>query len=75
MCIRDREEGPQEATVDAVNRRGRHIEVRVLGSALRDSDGGVVGIILSMERTEAVGSTADGSIGQKTAAGSGSGVE
>jgi two-component system, chemotaxis family, CheB/CheR fusion protein len=53
------EDGPQEATVDAVNRRGRHIEVRVLGSALRNGGGDVAGIILTMEDLESVDSTAD----------------
>ena len=43
------EEGPQEVVVPAVNRRGRRIDVRVLGSALRGPDGGPVGMILTME--------------------------
>ena len=43
------EGGPQEATVDAVNRRGRSIEVRVLGSALTGVTDAAAGIILTME--------------------------
>ena len=46
------EDGSQEAIVDAVNRRGRTIEVRVLGSALRAITGEVAGIILTMEGVE-----------------------
>ena len=46
------EDGSQEAIVDAVNRRGRTIEVRVLGSALRAITGEVAGIILTMEGAE-----------------------
>jgi len=46
------EDGPQEATLDAVNRRGRHIEVRVLGSALKSAADEVAGIILTMEGVE-----------------------
>ena len=38
--------------MDAVNRRGRPIEVRVLGSALRAITGEVAGIILTMEGVE-----------------------
>jgi two-component system CheB/CheR fusion protein len=45
------EGGPQEETVDAVNRRGRSIEVRVLGSALtRGAE--TAGIILTMENVD-----------------------
>jgi two-component system, chemotaxis family, CheB/CheR fusion protein len=48
------EDGPQEVTVDAVNRRGRSIAVRVLASALRgNEDGTRTGIILTMEETGA----------------------
>jgi two-component system CheB/CheR fusion protein len=46
------EDGPHEATVDAVNRRGRRIDVRVLGSALRAPTSEVAGIILTMESVE-----------------------
>jgi two-component system CheB/CheR fusion protein len=46
------EDGPHETTVDAVNRRGRHIEVRVLGSALKTTAGEIGGIILTMEGVE-----------------------
>lgn len=35
--------------VPAVNRRGRSIEVRVLGSALRGAGGDPAGVILTME--------------------------
>jgi two-component system CheB/CheR fusion protein len=43
------ENGPQEATVGAINRRGRSIEVRVLGSTLRGGADDTAGIILTME--------------------------
>jgi two-component system CheB/CheR fusion protein len=43
------ENGPQEATVAAVNRRGRSIDVRVLGSALQSGADEAAGIILTME--------------------------
>jgi two-component system CheB/CheR fusion protein len=46
------ESGPQETTVRAVDRRGRTIDVRVLGSALRSTPTDVRGIILTMERIE-----------------------
>jgi two-component system, chemotaxis family, CheB/CheR fusion protein len=46
------EDGPQEATVDAVNRRGRRIDVRVIGSVLRTVTDEVGGIILTMEDVE-----------------------
>ena len=46
------ENGPQETTVRAVDRRGRSIDVRVLGSALRSTPTDVRGIILTMERIE-----------------------
>ena len=42
-------EGPYEMAVAAVNRRGRSIEVRVLGGALRGADESPVGVILTME--------------------------
>ena len=46
------ENGPQETTVRAVDRRGRSIDVRVLASALRSTPTDVRGIILTMERIE-----------------------
>ena len=46
------EDGPQETTLGAVDRRGRSIDVRVLASALRGAPGDVRGIILTMERIE-----------------------
>ncbi|HEX5813062.1 MAG TPA: PAS domain-containing protein, partial [Pseudonocardia sp.] len=46
------EDGPQETTLRAVDRRGRSIDVRVLASALRGAPGDVRGIILTMERIE-----------------------
>ena len=48
------EDGPQEVTVDAVNRRGRRIAVRVLASSLHDTGDGSsdAGIILTMEETD-----------------------
>jgi two-component system CheB/CheR fusion protein len=46
------EDGSQEATVAAVNRRGRSIEVRVLGSGLKTATGEVTGVILTMEGVE-----------------------
>ncbi len=46
------EDGPQEATVAAVDRRGRSIDVRVLGSALHGGSGDAAGIILTMERVD-----------------------
>jgi len=39
----------QEVTVEAVNRRGRRIQVRVLGSALRAEGDEIVGVMLTME--------------------------
>ena len=45
------EDGPQETTVGAVDRRGRSIDVRVLGSALHGGHD-AAGIILTMERVE-----------------------
>lgn len=50
------EDGPNEVAVAAVNRRGRSIEVRVLGSALRAHGGTATGIILTMEDTDGSGS-------------------
>jgi two-component system CheB/CheR fusion protein len=47
------EDGPQDTTVAAVNRRGRRIAVRVLGSALRGRSDGAAGIILTMEGVDA----------------------
>ena len=46
------EDGAQEVVLGAVNRRGRSIDVRVLGSALRAVNGEIAGIILTMEGVE-----------------------
>jgi two-component system, chemotaxis family, CheB/CheR fusion protein len=43
------EDGPQEATVAAVNRRGRTIDVRVLSTALPSGTDQAAGVILTME--------------------------
>ncbi|MEV8376715.1 CheR family methyltransferase [Kribbella sp. NPDC056861] len=43
---------PQEARLDAVNRRGRAIVVRLLCSALRGADGQQRGVLLTMEPVE-----------------------
>jgi len=48
------EDGPQEVTLAAVNRRGRTIEVRVVASPLRGDGGTVVGAILTMEEASSV---------------------
>ena len=44
--------GPQEAVVAAVDRRGRRVDVRVLGSALHGTTDAAGGIILTMERVD-----------------------
>jgi two-component system, chemotaxis family, CheB/CheR fusion protein len=46
------EEGPHGMTVPAVNRRGRSIEVRVLGSPLRGADKAATGVVLTMEEVD-----------------------
>lgn len=46
------EEGPHDVTVAAVNRRGRSIDVRVLGSPLRGPEESATGVILTMEETD-----------------------
>jgi two-component system CheB/CheR fusion protein len=46
------DDGAGEMTVAAVNRRGRPIQVRVLGSALRGEGDEIVGVMLSMEDVE-----------------------
>jgi two-component system, chemotaxis family, CheB/CheR fusion protein len=46
------ETGPQEATVAAVNRRGRSIDVRVLSSTLHGRIDDTAGIILTMESVD-----------------------
>jgi two-component system CheB/CheR fusion protein len=51
------EVGPHEIVVKAVNRRGRTIGVRVLGSPLTGRGAGMAGVILTMEHTDG----ADGS--------------
>jgi two-component system CheB/CheR fusion protein len=43
------EVGPQEIVVKAVNRRGRTIAVRVLGSPLSGRGSGAAGVVLTME--------------------------
>ncbi|MDX6298146.1 MAG: two-component system, chemotaxis family, CheB/CheR fusion protein [Nocardioidaceae bacterium] len=46
------EDGPHGVTMPAVNRRGRSIEVRVLGSPLRGSDKAAAGVIFTMEEVD-----------------------
>ncbi|GAA5116755.1 hypothetical protein [Pseudonocardia adelaidensis] len=48
------EPGPQEPALPAVNRRGRGIGVRVLGSPLAGYDGRPGGVILMMEQDQRV---------------------
>jgi hypothetical protein len=43
-----------EATVDAVNRRGRPVRLQVACSLLRGEDGTVYGVILIMDRLNQV---------------------
>jgi two-component system CheB/CheR fusion protein len=45
------EDGPQEVTLRAINRRGRSIDVRVIASPLRGDGDSVVGAILTMEES------------------------
>ncbi|MCE3555379.1 PAS domain S-box protein [Pseudonocardia sp. RS11V-5] len=45
------EDGPQEVTLPAINRRGRSIDVRVIASPLRGDGETVVGAILTMEES------------------------
>jgi two-component system, chemotaxis family, CheB/CheR fusion protein len=52
------EGGPEGVTVPAVNRRGRHIDVRVLGSPLRGPDDAAEGVILTMEEVGGAGDAA-----------------
>ncbi|MGQ0572634.1 MAG: CheR family methyltransferase [Pseudonocardia sp.] len=47
------DDGPHELGLPAVNRRGRPISVRVLGSPLRTQSGGATGVILMMEHDDA----------------------
>ncbi len=54
------EPGPQELALPAVNRRGRRISVRVLGSPLADYDGRPGGVVLMMERDDRADGDADG---------------
>lgn len=49
------ESGPHEVGVPAVNRRGRPIDLRVLGSALPGHDDRPTGVILLMEHDERSG--------------------
>lgn len=46
------EGGPQELTVEAVNRRGRGIAVRVLSSPLHEGSDTPAGVVLTMEHTD-----------------------
>jgi two-component system CheB/CheR fusion protein len=55
------EDGPHELLVKAVNRRGRTIGVRVLGSRLSARGPGAAGVILTMENTD--GELTDGQVG------------
>ena len=48
------ERGPHQVELDAVNRRGRGIGVRVVGSPLMGVDGAGTGVILMMEPEPAV---------------------
>ena len=57
------EDGAQGLTVPAVNRRGRHIDVRVLGRKLRGPDHAADGVILTMEEVDAAAETASGAAG------------
>jgi len=68
------EAGPQEATVGAVNRRGRSIDVRVLASTLRTGPA-ITGTILAMEGVDGSGPVADRPIDRRSAGGRPSGVE
>ncbi|GAA4693192.1 PAS domain S-box protein [Pseudonocardia yuanmonensis] len=52
------EDGPQEVTLPAINRRGRSIDVRVIASPLRGDGGSVVGAILTMEESAGAESVA-----------------
>ncbi len=58
--LTERAEG-SDATVDAVNRRGRPVQLRVACSLLRGEDGMIHGVILIMDRIDTAGSegTAD----------------
>jgi two-component system, chemotaxis family, CheB/CheR fusion protein len=47
------DDGFQEATLSAVNRRGRSIEIRVLSSPLRANTDSAAGVILTMEELDA----------------------
>ena len=47
----------------AVNRRGRHIDVRVLGRKLRGPDHAADGVILTMEEVDAAAETASRAAG------------
>jgi two-component system CheB/CheR fusion protein len=69
------EDGPQEATVAAVNRRGRSIEVRVLGSALTRGTQAAAGIILTMEHVDPRPPADDRSLEEVAGAAAGRGVE
>ncbi len=61
------EPGPQELALPAVNRRGRRIDVRVVGSPLTSYDDRPAGVILMMEQDE----RADGHAKAQTGDGAG----
>ena len=69
------ESGPQEVTVAAVNRRGRSIEVRVLGSALTRGTEDPAGIILTMEHVDGQSAADDRPLGSAPGAAVVGGVE
>jgi len=46
------DDGPQELALTAVNRRGRSIDVRVIGSPLLGQDHNAVGVLLVMEHAD-----------------------
>ena len=52
------EGGPHELVVDAVNRRGRGIVVRVLGTTLDGAGSRGAGVILMMEEVGRAGASA-----------------
>ena len=61
-------DGRQEATVPAVNRRGRRIDVRVQGSLLRSAEPAAAGVILTMEEVQ-VPDAASGPTGARDVSG------
>jgi two-component system CheB/CheR fusion protein len=67
------EAGVQELTLSAVNRRGRRIGVRVLGSPLTDHDDRPAGAILMMEEADRADLQVDGDGSAKRREGTGTG--